>query len=199
MMTTRIICLLTVIGAFASWNAAEAATYSWAYNGSGSASGSGTLETGPAEPNNGVLITGITGTWSTYTISGLVPAATFQSNDNILYPNSTPLLDSGGFAFLDSQGASFYVNISYGTLAGHTGYLAAQVASVETITQCDNQGNCTTTTSPHTVNTFIGTSDAFSVAPINSSTTPVPGTFALFATGIGGLGLLGWRRKRLNK
>jgi len=28
------------------------------------------------------------------------------------------------------------------------------------------------------------------------ATTPVPAAFPLFATGLGGLGLLGWRRKR---
>jgi hypothetical protein len=31
---------------------------------------------------------------------------------------------------------------------------------------------------------------------VASSVTPLPATFPLFATGIGGLGLLGWRRKR---
>jgi hypothetical protein len=32
----------------------------------------------------------------------------------------------------------------------------------------------------------------------NQRTTPIPGALPLFATGLGGLGLLGWRRKRKN-
>jgi hypothetical protein len=31
-----------------------------------------------------------------------------------------------------------------------------------------------------------------------TSPTPLPAAFPLFATGLGGLGLLGWRRKRKN-
>jgi hypothetical protein len=39
----------------------------------------------------------------------------------------------------------------------------------------------------------------FSAAAIGSSTaTPLPAALPLFATGLGALGLLGWRRKRKN-
>ena len=31
---------------------------------------------------------------------------------------------------------------------------------------------------------------------VNTTVTPLPATLPLFATGLGGLGLLGWRRKR---
>jgi hypothetical protein len=34
------------------------------------------------------------------------------------------------------------------------------------------------------------------VVPFNTTATPLPAALPLFATGIGGLGLLGWRRKR---
>jgi hypothetical protein len=38
--------------------------------------------------------------------------------------------------------------------------------------------------------------DDVSVDPANVGATPLPAALPLFATGIGGLGLLGWRRKR---
>jgi len=47
---------------------------------------------------------------------------------------------------------------------------------------------------------FEGTPDQFAqdhlVAPEISSETPLPAAFPLFASGLGALGLLGWRRKR---
>jgi hypothetical protein len=42
---------------------------------------------------------------------------------------------------------------------------------------------------------FIGVDDVRFVGGF-STTTPLPAALSLFATGIGGLGLLGWRRKR---
>ena len=38
--------------------------------------------------------------------------------------------------------------------------------------------------------------DAFVFTNVSSGTTPIPAALPLFATGLGGLGLLGWRRKR---
>jgi hypothetical protein len=43
--------------------------------------------------------------------------------------------------------------------------------------------------------TFVFGNATFS-AVVPSSVTPLPAALPLFATGIGGLGLLGWRRKR---
>jgi hypothetical protein len=49
---------------------------------------------------------------------------------------------------------------------------------------------------------FLGTPDQFAqdhlVAP-EIIATPLPAAFPLFATGLGALGLLGWRRKRRSK
>ena len=42
---------------------------------------------------------------------------------------------------------------------------------------------------------FAGTTDG-SVSTIAAPATPLPAALPLFATGLGGLGLLGWRRKR---
>jgi hypothetical protein len=38
----------------------------------------------------------------------------------------------------------------------------------------------------------------YSSAAIGPSTTPIPAALPLFASGLGALGLLGWRRKRKN-
>jgi hypothetical protein len=50
-----------------------------------------------------------------------------------------------------------------------------------------------------TAGTFsVGGSDTFDSVSgtISPAATPLPAALPLFATGIGGLGLLGWRRKR---
>lgn len=41
-----------------------------------------------------------------------------------------------------------------------------------------------------------GTAIGWALTNANVSPTPIPATLPLFATGLGGLGLLGWRRKR---
>jgi hypothetical protein len=48
-------------------------------------------------------------------------------------------------------------------------------------------------TFPGTVPNDIGYMDNYSV-----SSRPIPAALPLFATGLGGMGLLGWRRKRKN-
>jgi len=42
----------------------------------------------------------------------------------------------------------------------------------------------------------FGTTDGIDVTGVPSTATPLPGAFPLLATGLGALGLLGWRRKR---
>jgi hypothetical protein len=44
--------------------------------------------------------------------------------------------------------------------------------------------------------TFIESDTGFDFGSPETTATPLPATLPLFATGLGGLGLLGWRRKR---
>jgi hypothetical protein len=44
--------------------------------------------------------------------------------------------------------------------------------------------------------TFFDFGSVFFTASLAASATPLPAALPLFATGLGALGLLGWRRKR---
>jgi hypothetical protein len=134
--------------------------------------GSGTLTTGSLVGASAYDIIDITGTWNGFTITGLLPAspdpANFLGNTNVLYlPPNTAWLDLGGVSFLDSGGGE--VNI----------YFDGQ--SYSAITGPGSDPSCADC--PQSEGTFI-------------VTTPLPGALPLFVTGLGALGLLGWRRKR---
>ena len=43
---------------------------------------------------------------------------------------------------------------------------------------------------------LLGEVAILSTTPVDPMVMPLPGTLPLFATGLGALGLLGWRRKR---
>jgi hypothetical protein len=43
---------------------------------------------------------------------------------------------------------------------------------------------------------FVLYNDVIGIRDLTVATTPIPAALPLFATGLGGLGLLGWRRKR---
>lgn len=149
------------------------------FNGSGTMTGS---ETGPS---SGVYyITGITGTVNGSTITGIMPVDSFYSNDNDLY---FPAVDMAGQVNaepvqLDPDGLAFYVP-----------------------GQCDNSGSndggeCLIYAA---TGDYIPANGLYEVFPFGSgqfsavlATTPLPAALPLLATGLGGLGLLGWRRKR---
>jgi hypothetical protein len=48
------------------------------------------------------------------------------------------------------------------------------------------------------LNTTGGAASFIDLVNVEAATTPLPAALPLFATGLGGLGLLGWRRKRKN-
>jgi hypothetical protein len=96
----------------------------------------------------------------------------FDGNDNYLYYPGYPA--NGGAPF-DNAGLSFSFNSGDYNLF------------------CDVGPACfiyyATISDPQTLSaTFV----------VNAATTPLPAALPLFATGLGGLGLLGWRRKRKN-
>src|SRR5580698_8881765 len=64
--------------------------------------GSGTLTVTTGATSD--TITAVTGTLGTFTITGLLAPGTFQSNDNLLFPNGTGPIDTKGFAVSTSGG-----------------------------------------------------------------------------------------------
>jgi hypothetical protein len=95
--------LAGVLLASASLNApaALADTYNWSFTGSFGFSLSGTLTTGAAD-KGGFDITSFTGSGFDFvpvTIPAILAPGTFGGNDNLLFPNASPQLDSKGVAF----------------------------------------------------------------------------------------------------
>jgi hypothetical protein len=149
--------------------------------------GSGTLTAtiGPASD----LVTAITGTVTdgtvVETITGLAPTGTLNSNDNLLFPigtnfvgppvSSTPYVSVSD---LDSHGIAFTIAAGPIDVFGFS---------------APNQ-----TPAPNPANNNYGelSPEGFGVG--NFAVTPLPAALPLFATGLGALGLLGWRRKRKN-
>ena len=80
--------------------AAHADTFNFAISGaSGSFSGTGLL-TATDEGGGKFLITAMSGTG----VTGFFAPNGFNGNDNLLFPTSTPTLDSHGFSFTDVNG-----------------------------------------------------------------------------------------------
>ena len=93
---------------------AYAATFDFTATGSGGGfSGSGTFVA--TDDGGGIYtITGISGTG----ITGLVGPGGFDSNDNLLFPTSTSLVDAHGFAFTDVQGNTGFTVDIFSILSG---------------------------------------------------------------------------------
>ena len=89
------------------------------------------------------------------------------------------LMDTGGGTGLGNM--AFLYSDDEGNLPNPTSYSANAIFLAEGLTETDFNGNGTMY-------------HLFSVEPVQ--TTPIPAALPLFATGLGGLGLLGWRRKR---
>jgi hypothetical protein len=192
---------------------ANAATFSWTYSGTGingftgTDTGSGTLTTGSSAPTcpptpscsyvnspytttPGFFITSFTGTWDGFTISGLVDAGKFDLNNNVLYlsPN---LVFLNASANGQPSGVAFFVsnytgeNVPTPTNVAVALFFGTSMPSGEygAVTGNTGFGCCSSETG-----------GAFTVSEIGA--TPLPAALPLFATGLGGLGLLGWRRKR---
>jgi len=113
-------------------------------------------------------ITAISGTFDGGTITSLIAPGGYAENDNLLFYPATP-------GQVDFDGFSFLegtdqINIFYNDISGD--YYIDQSFEIEKITL-----------------------DGFAASPV---VTPLPAALPLFATGIGAMGLLGWRRKRKN-
>ncbi len=175
-MKTKLLGLIT-LAAFLGLPTANATTFAWSYSSlRPGVSGSGTLDA--VDEDGGLfLVDAMSGTANGLTITGLT---TYANDDQLLY-DTNPQLDARGLAFIVSDGEVFnlysYVTIPHGFY------------------NCGSSTYCLIGpgTNPP------GASPDDQVVPISFSAvaeTPLPTALPLFATGLGALGLLGWRRKR---
>ncbi len=171
--------IITTISASASF----ASTYNWTWSEGGPTLYSGTLITGT---NCGVgceIVNSISGSFLGASITTLLAPGAFPPppngipNDNELYPTSSPVLSFNGISFSLANGDD--INIYW-----NSGAYISYCDGPSSTTACDPSARFT--------------SGTFAVTSVNS-TTPLPAALPLFATGLGALGLLGWRSKRKRK
>jgi hypothetical protein len=134
------------------------------------------------------LVTGVTGSFSSNggitktTITGPATAGAYESNDNLVFYNTgsgAADLDGVGFTLGSFLGTPFY------------GDFVCQFTSTFT---CQLNYESVFGGAIHNIGTIGAPGDEF----ILSAATPLPAALPLFGTGLGVLGLLGWRRKRKN-
>ena len=117
-------------------------------------------------------------------------------------PNETTILSKIG-------GGSFTLDLFHFYLAGmppiltvtpYSGITALTAIMLDTANYAMNTGLTYSTPIANITSIVFENTGAgnIRVDDINVSGTPLPGAFPLFATGLGVVGLLGWRRKRKN-
>lgn len=166
---------------------AKAEEFTWSITSPpGDLYGSGMFDA-TSEGGSAYLVTSIpSGTVDGLTVT-LIASGGFEGNDNYIYSPPTTTgsfpstcgpscqLDDNGLAFLLSNGGKVDIFES---------------GDPTMVTNCDTGGS-------GSVNNCQDGATVFSVSPFVAA-TPLPAALPLFATGLGAMGLLGWRRKRKN-
>jgi hypothetical protein len=168
---------VTIVSAVLQSSAhAATLTFDWSWDGGGGGygefTGQGTLTANTTTNPNVDIVTSISGTWSApHNFAGAETLAlsTYNFADNLIYPSSSSLLDVHGIAIELSNGAD--VSILLTNSSNLPEYFTYDTYGTESF-------------------------GSFSLTQVSSS--PLPAALPLFATGLGALGLLGWRRKRKN-
>lgn len=138
-------------------------------------------------------IVGISGTVNqgdpatAYNITGLISPPSDPGNyfgfNNIVHSGLSYAFDTGGVGFYADGGPNYY---------------PADPSTAYNIYDNGAPNGTLSTTASYDVNTpFNGTYSITQIGQGDSlSATPLPAALPLFASGLGGLGLFGWRRKR---
>jgi hypothetical protein len=166
----------------------NATTFNWSITENGITLGSGSLDANPTGggPTTANLVDAMSGTFNGQTVGLLATGAYAGNNNQVFYPDtgSPPAgvqLDFNGLGF--TANGSFY-NVYYDP--NSTGTYS-----------CGVVGYCLV--GPGSSSDPVGANDPTQVVDFSLTTgtvTPLPAALPLFATGLAGIGLLGWRRKR---
>jgi hypothetical protein len=144
-------------------------------------------------------------------VSGTVTGQIFGLNDNATGPATAvditsappglvplPLPLSMPVSGSENSNNTFTVNSGVITASGFDGVVLDGTTKIELILTSGPSlvGSASLgVTSPPTAN-GVGSTIQATYTEVPTTTTPLPATLPLFATGLGALGLLGWRRKR---
>lgn len=166
----RLLAVLTLFGGLACCAVAHATTFNLDISGSGdSVFGTGVITATSVSPT-AYLITDLTGP----DVTGFFQPGQFDNNDDLIYPASSDLLDSNGFAFSYlSDGTSYDANV-YENSSGYFAYVV------------DEDG---------TIVPMVPVNVAISFVP---TVTPEPSSFILLATGLLGIAIILRRRLSVN-
>ena len=129
----------------------------------------------------------------TQSITGIITSLTYSITDPFFSGSPLPLNTITQFAFDGSGTLKLYSDAAAGTgivgtpdiTIGINGWAYGDSSSVWY--SQDQYGHTLTTSGEATITELTGA---------GPGETPLPAALPLFATGLGGLGLLGWRRKR---
>lgn len=140
----------------------------------------GSFTLGAITATNSIL--GATPTWVSGGNDNTFGSFTVRAEDNSAYNNSATKV----VVNITDTGTPWASSLAVLTLNNYPAYVTAHI------------GVCNTNPCSATEGSFTTTGFAAGNALINTtlSEVPLPATFPLFATGIGVLGLLGWRRTR---
>jgi len=161
---------------------ASATTFQFTYTGTGGLDNISGQITATPSSGDSFLATGISGNRDGQNITGLLPTASFGfQNDNLLFPNSDPLIGPTGL-FLDFGG------IAFSTVAGHDWHLAGATTSTPSYSEF------------YVEQVFGGTGDntgTFTLVRIpDTNPVPEPLTLSVFIAGLASA--IGLRRRKKN-
>ena len=134
-----------------------------------------------------------------YTVTGMLTVDTVaDAATSVVVTNNTATGGFGTGQYFGSQLFSNSFTVSGGTITAYSfqsdgGFNGPPNVTCCTLTMFSSPVGAGLSDLPFTTGTIAGVSVAFT-PPVSS--VPLPATLPLFATGLGALGLLGWRRKK---